>query len=101
MLDLGLLKKIFAENEKIEALQTNEAEFIPFLVCLQALNTDDSMSFRAITLLYEMLQNDDLRNKIEEKYNYTIADLQSSTETTSNSQRPRRSTIAIRVIVSG
>ena len=32
--------------------------------------------------------------------NYTIADLQSSTETTSNSQRPRRSTIAIRVIVS-
>ncbi len=73
--DFSLLKKIFSADEKIEALQTNEAEFIPFLVCLQALNTDDSMSFRAITLLYEMLQNDDLRNKIEEKYNYTIADL--------------------------
>jgi len=33
--------------------------------------------------------------------NCTTAALQSSTETTSNSQRPRRSTIAIRVIVSG
>lgn len=73
--DLKLLKRIFPENKEIQDLA--DIKFIPFLVCLQAMQNknDNLMHWRAITLLYEMLQDDVLSGEIEKKFGFTIANL--------------------------